>query len=56
MSCARYLLGVRELVWPVILRLPVEPRTIGLITSPIDLELMAEELASEGRFLAPQAC
>ena len=43
--------GVSNLVWPVILRLPAEPRTIDLINRLIDLELAAEELVSEGRFL-----
>jgi hypothetical protein len=43
--------GVSELVWPVILALPVGPSTIELITCLIDLWLAAERLASEGRFL-----
>jgi hypothetical protein len=41
--------GVSDLVWPVILRLPVAPHTTDLITRLLDLELMAERLALEHR-------
>jgi hypothetical protein len=39
--------GVSELVWPVILGLPVAPHTIDLINGLLDLELAAERLARE---------
>jgi hypothetical protein len=44
---------VSDLVWPVILRLPVEPHTIDLIRSLMDLERAAERLAlgTDSRFL-----
>ena len=45
--------GVSGLVWPLILRLPVDPHTTDLITRLLDLEFAAEELASEGRFPLP---
>jgi hypothetical protein len=47
--------GVSELVWPVLLRLPVESRTIDLITGLLDLELAAERLASEHGFMFLEA-